>query len=475
MRFVKKARSVRVVLTLWYTALLLSALVIFCGSVYFYLDHLLGQTLEQELAAEVEWIDRLLALAVKKTGAEISFQGIPLEVQERIAEHTERNPRNYFITITAPDGNVLYGSENLGDEYFAQGDTELGTMVFSSADYVKGGAMRVATLRQEFFTIHVAFPERIIQVVLGHTLSIFGLLAPVVLVLSVVGGWVLAGMLTRPVRQITQRAARITAHNLTERVPRRNVDDELSRLIDTINFMITRLESSFTQMKEFSLNVAHELKTPLTILRGESELALAKPLSPDDSQRLVTMYLEETVRMSHIVDDLLTLAKGEAGQIAMQRKPLYVDELIRELHDDALILSTNKNLSVELKENQRVCVLGDGMRLRQLFRSLVCNAVQYIDPSGTISISCRRVDNDVLVTINDNGIGIPPESLDKIFERFYRVDEARTRVKGGSGLGLSLAKWIAEAHNGKIEVQSTLGEGSSFTVRLPLFSSPASS
>jgi signal transduction histidine kinase len=231
--------------------------------------------------------------------------------------------------------------------------------------------------------------------------------------------------------------------------------------------MIARLESSFSQIREFSLSVAHELRTPLTILKGESELALTRAQTREETERLVTTYLEETVRMSRIVDDLLTLAKADAGQIKIQKEPVELSRLLQDIYEDAVILSSDKPLAVELRHNDQATILGDEARLRQLFRVLLSNAVQYTDAGGSVFISSRRQGKEVHVDIEDTGIGIPPGALDKIFQRFYRVDEARTRVKGGSGLGLSIAQWIATAHNGSVSVRSTLGKGSCFTVTLP--------
>ncbi len=172
--------------------------------------------------------------------------------------------------------------------------------------------------------------------------------------------------------------------------------------------------------------------------------------------------------MSRIVEDLLMLAKADAGQIVLERKRVAMDSLMRDLFEDAQILGATKGLRIELQRNDPAMVSGDSLRLRQLFRSLLSNAVHYTDENGSIRIA-SRVDGPSLFTeIEDTGIGIPAESLDRIFERFYRVDVARTRVQGGSGLGLAISKWIAEAHGGTISVHSTPGRGSTFTVRLPL-------
>ena len=174
--------------------------------------------------------------------------------------------------------------------------------------------------------------------------------------------------------------------------------------------------------------------------------------------------------MSRIVEDLLTLAKADAGQLLIEQEHVRMENLVRDLHEDAQILGATKDVQIELTGNEPAAVLGDPLRLRQLFRAIISNAVQYTDRGGTIRISSRVSGSDLLVAIDDTGVGIPAESLDKIFLRFYRVETARSRARGGSGLGLAIAKWIAEAHHGSISVRSTPGKGSCFTVSLPIVS-----
>jgi signal transduction histidine kinase len=219
------------------------------------------------------------------------------------------------------------------------------------------------------------------------------------------------------------------------------------------------------------MNVAHELRTPLTILKGESELALTKTLSREETQQLITTYLEETVRLSRIVDDLLTLAKADTGQLVLERKPLALNRLLEELYEDALVLSSEKHLTTTLERNDPAVVIGDALRLRQVFRNLVMNAVQYTKPGGSIRLTSQCLDRYVEVRIDDTGIGIPTDSLEKIFEPFYRVDSSRPDGRNASGLGLAIARWLVELHGGSIRVKSTVGTGSSFTVVLPRSSS----
>jgi len=463
----QRIRSTRFVLTLWYSIILLAAFILFGAGVYVYLRHVEEAGLEQNLVEEIDWISRLVDLERSRIDV-WTLSDLSNDVGQRIVAHYNVNPRNYDVVLAFVNGTILYRSPS-GRSFLVSGtilppDRTLLQSVTSPDREV----YRVALRRTDPFIIQVAYSETATETVLGHLLSIFGVLMPVVLFVAFAGGWIMAGMVLRPIGQITRLADRISAKNLSERIPQRDVPDELGQLITTINRMIARLESSFSQIREFSLSVAHELRTPLTILKGESELALARALTREETERLVTTYLEETVRMSRIVDDLLTLAKADAGQIKIQKEAVELSRLLRDIHEDAVILSSDKPLSVELRRNDQVTVLGDEARLRQLFRVLLSNAVQYTDPGGSVSISSRRTGGEVHIDIEDTGIGIPQDALDKVFQRFYRVDEARTRVKGGSGLGLSIAQWIANAHSGSVSVRSAVGKGSCFTVTLPV-------
>ena len=463
----QRIRSTRFVLTLWYSIILLAAFILFGAGVYVYLRHVEEAGLEQNLVEEIDWISRLVDLERSRIDV-WTLSDLSNDVGQRIVAHYNVNPRNYDVVLAFVNGTILYRSPS-GRSFLVSGtilppDRTLLQSVTSPDKEV----YRVALRRTDPFIIQVAYSETATETVLGHLLSIFGVLMPVVLFVAFAGGWIMAGMVLRPIGQITRLADRISAKNLSERIPQRDVPDELGQLITTINRMIARLESSFSQIREFSLSVAHELRTPLTILKGESELALARALTREETERLVTTYLEETVRMSRIVDDLLTLAKADAGQIKIQKEAVELSRLLRDIHEDAVILSSDKPLNVELRRNDQVTVLGDEARLRQLFRVLLSNAVQYTDPGGSVSISSRRAGGEVHIDIEDTGIGIPQDALDKVFQRFYRVDEARTRVKGGSGLGLSIAQWIANAHSGSVSVRSAVGKGSCFTVTLPV-------
>ncbi|HTY00648.1 MAG TPA: ATP-binding protein [Bacteroidota bacterium] len=467
MRIPPRFRSTRFVLTFWYTVLLLAAFAVFGTGVYLYLRHMEEAELERNLLEEVDWVSRLVDLERHRIDFFAPFDALSTNVEDQIIAHYQENPRNYTVRLTTIYGRVLYQSP--------QGVTGLvsalalppeQTVVQTIRD-AHGGSLRVASRRTDPFVVQIAYSEQEMTTVMRHLMSIFAFLVPVVLFVSISGGWFMAGMILHPVSQITNLANKISAEHLDQRIPEREVPDEFGNLIATINRMFGRLQKSFAETREFSLSVAHELKTPLTILKGESELALTHPLTQKEMQELAATYLDETVRLSHIVDDLLTLAKADSAQIAISHSPVELQALVNDIVDDAQILSTDKGLQVELRVNEPAVVMGDELRLRQLLRILVSNAVQYTDAGGSISISSIVRNGEARISIADTGIGIASEHVTRIFERFYRVDEARSRAKGGSGLGLAIAKWIVEAHKGGIEVESSPGKGSVFTVKIP--------
>jgi heavy metal sensor kinase len=468
MKLPRTVKSTRFVLTFWYSFILLAAFALFGTSVYLYFRHTEEAELERNLLEEVDWISRLVELERNRLDFFTPLEALSYNVEQQIVAHYRSNPRNYSVILTTIAGTILYESAGGHTGLLPASALPPDRTIVQSIHGLDGTSIRAASRRTDPFVVQVAYSEQETNLVLNHLLSIFGILVPVVLFVAITGGWIMSGMVLRPISQITHLADRISAENLSERIPERDVPDELGSLILTINKMFARLQTSFAQIREFSLSVAHELKTPLTILKGESELALMRPLSPEETQTLATTYLEETIRMSRIVDDLLTLARADAAQITIQHEPVGLSAIIEDLVEDATMLSTNKSLVVTLGRNDAATVMGDAARLRQLFRILVTNAVQYTDPGGSLAITSEVRGASVWISVSDTGMGIPAQHLSRIFERFYRVDEARSRMKGGSGLGLAIAKWITEAHHGTIRVESTTGKGSIFVVELPL-------
>jgi len=276
-----------------------------------------------------------------------------------------------------------------------------------------------------------------------------------------------------PVEAIARTASDIEAQNLSERLPLRGTGDELDQLSATLNAMLARLEDSFRHITQFTADASHELRTPLTVMKGETELALRRPREAADYTIVLESNLEEIDRMTRIVDELLFLSRADMGEVKMERLPVKLESLLEDIHRQASLLGQERDVQVVLGLTAPAVVLGDELRLRELFLNLVDNAVKYSRPGGSVDISLLTESDQAKVIVADQGIGISREDQKRIFDRFYRADDARAHTKKGTGLGLAICAWIVESHHGRIEVQSELHKGSTFTVTLPLASASA--
>ena len=286
--------------------------------------------------------------------------------------------------------------------------------------------------------------------------------------LGLLGGWWLTRRALAPVKKLTDAATKIHERNLREPLPRTGNGDELDQLTKVFNDTLARLDDSFHRIREFTLHASHELKTPLTVLCGEAETVLRdESLSATERDRAASL-LDELRRLARIVDGLTLLAKADAGQVALKLEPLRFDELVREAYADAQILAEPQGIQVELAACEEIIVRGDRHRLRQLLLNLADNAVKYNQPRGRVTMHLHRANGAAEFTIANTGPRIPPESLPRIFDRFYRGDAAHSQTVEGSGLGLSIAQWIVSAHHGTIQIESAPAKLTTVTVRLPL-------
>jgi signal transduction histidine kinase len=286
--------------------------------------------------------------------------------------------------------------------------------------------------------------------------------------IALAGGWWMMRRALAPVTDLTGAMEKIHDKNLGEKIPRTGNGDELDRLTEVFNAMTARLDDSFRHIREFTLHASHELKTPLTVLHGEIETDLGdEKLSAPHREKLASQ-LDEIQRLAKIVDGLTLLTKADAGQVALKFELLALDEIVREVFEDAQILGRPMRLSVSLVVCEPAKISGDRHRLRQLLLNLADNAVKYNQPDGKIEISLRRTGDRAELKISNTGAGIPPETLPRVFDRFFRGDTAQGSTTDGCGLGLSIAHWIATAHRGEISLTSVPGKMTEATVKLPV-------
>jgi heavy metal sensor kinase len=456
--------SIKFRFTLWYLlvlAVLLSALSV---GVYFYLSRSLYRNLDDSLELRSTQLRSIPAIL------DSIRQG---EFQEELGEIVIL----YFYT-----GNQLVEvsprgiSIPLGHEFISQAIA--GTSSFTTIQTEEGEGMRLLAVPVNLSmpgpppgiqpaTLVIARSTKHIDQALAGLVRTLIIAVPLALALAAGGGIFLARRALKPVDKIAQTAQEIEESDLSQRI-NVNTKDELGRLAATLNEMIGRLEKAFQRQKQFTSDASHELRTPLAVIEAESSLALQKERPSSDYRQSLETISQESRRMSSLINQLLTLARADAGKEQWNFTEVDIGKLITDLSADVEVLCQEKGLSFKLGQTQDLVVKGDEARLRELFMNLLDNAIRYTPSPGTVSVSLRREGQMAAVATMDTGIGIPAEDIPFIFERFYRVDKSRSRTEGGSGLGLAICQHIAEIHGGKIEVESQVGTGSTFSVWLPL-------
>ncbi|MGH7197734.1 MAG: ATP-binding protein [Candidatus Omnitrophota bacterium] len=301
---------------------------------------------------------------------------------------------------------------------------------------------------------------------------LFILIPSIVFVTSLVG-WFLATMALRPVGKMITKAQNIRPARLDERVEVPQTSDELQRLAETFNDMLSRLERAFNRMRQFSAAASHELRTPLTVMKGELEVALRKPRDAQEYKRVLDTQLEAIDELVGIVEQLLALARSEEGDAAVEWRPVELGALVEEARQDWRSIAEKKNVELSFRENGKIWVRGEKGLLKRLVSNLLDNAIKHTPLGGRVTVVVEGTSRDARLIVKDTGPGIPPEELPAIFDKFFSRHPAgeQTSPSGGIGLGLGLCRWIAEAHQGRIEVSSAPGQGAAFTLFLPRYAS----
>jgi len=302
-----------------------------------------------------------------------------------------------------------------------------------------------------------------------------GWLVPITIALASAGGYFLARKNLAPVADMTRRADRISESTLHDRLAVQNPADELGRLAATLNRLLDRLDLAFERQRRFIADASHELRTPLAILQGESEVALASPSrTPEEYRESLSALQHEARRLARIVEDMFTLSRADAGQYPVNSRPLYLDEVVADCAHSVRTLAAAKSIALEVESGGELLFSGDESLLSRMLLNLLDNAIKYTPGGGKVAVAVRATVAGAQITVTDSGPGIPREFQSRIFERFFRVDQARTRAHsppggsaGGAGLGLSIAKWIAEAHGGALHLTRSDPGGTVFSVMLP--------
>jgi heavy metal sensor kinase len=462
-------RSIRFRLIIWYAGLLTGVFLLF-GIVLFqvlrgYLEHSLAQT----LIRRSEQIAVSLLDGVDKTGERY----VADQITARYA------PENYdrFIRITRPDGGVLYASGRT-TSFDPSGlhplavNTVHGDLVQKVV--LDDGSRLLVTVKVfqssegHRFLIESGGPMAPIETILSHLFFSLLIGVPLLGLVAVGGGLFLVSRALAPVVQIARSAEHITLHNLNERLPLTNTGDELEHLSLALNRMIVRLNEAFEQNRRFLADASHELRTPLAALRGEMESVVEQARALPELRDRAGSALEEVDRLAKIVDALFAISRLDAGESQQEWERFDLAPLAASTTEQMSLLAEDKGIAVACNVQGKVSVDGDRARIKQVVVNLLDNAIKYTPPGGTINLNVHARGAKAVLEVVDTGMGIPASALPHIFERFYRVDQARSRDAGGAGLGLAIVKSICAAHGGKVEVESAEGKGSQFTVELPL-------
>jgi heavy metal sensor kinase len=389
-----------------------------------------------------------------------------------------------FLIITAHDGSLLFASSDARALTFQQVE-HLRRLASAPVSGRATGVVRlepdgpkilyavhdVTEAGPQFGAILAGANVRSAELGPDQLLSTFALILPLALVAALLMGTWIASRALGAVDQIITEVREITdGRSLHRRLAEPLVQDELGRLAETLNQMMTRLERSFAALRRFTADASHELKTPLTVLRAGVERAITTPNLPQETLAVLEETLQEIKRMTELVDALLTLARADEGIAPLHREPVDLRDIVQEVQETGELLAEEAGVTMEVATpGEPMVVSVDASRIRQLILNLVTNAVKYTPAGGNVRMQLGAANGRVALSVADTGIGIAPGDLPHIFDRFWRADSARTRTgeRPGAGLGLAICKWIAEAHGGQIDVVSRPGRGTTFTVTLP--------
>ena len=451
--------SIRLRLTAWYAVALAVMLVVYASATYIAVRHEFLEQLDDQLRDDFETAGELLARTP---------EGRVAWTRDRHEDPDSADARVY--EVWSPRGEQLHRS-GASVALPAAGLASIGSSYRYETVVANGERWRTLaapiTIGGHADVLRVSRSEERERRQLWEILVVLVLGFPLVVVLAAAGGYVLARRALSPIDHLASEARRITAERLHERLTSPNRTDEIGRLTAVINETFARLEASFDQLRRFTADASHELRTPLALVRGIGEAAVAERRTVSEYEEAIGSMLEEVDRMTNLVNTLLRLSYGDAGTIRLTRQSTDLGRLVREVASSLGILAEERNQKLTLDVTEPVSVLADRLVLREAVTNVLDNAIKYSSAGSTIAVRVQRVGDRALVAIADEGPGIPPEHRDRIFHRFFRVDEARSRDRGGAGLGLAIAKWAVDIHGGQITVQERPGGGSEFRIVLP--------
>ncbi len=463
MRF--RPRNVRSRLTLWYVLVLGSLLALYAGVASLFLFLSLREDFDHNLLEDLETVEG--TLTKEPNGLVSLHSNHPDAAEPRIG---------HYIEVWSPEGSLLFRSAVLQNQAMGgpPGPNEgLRDPTPSTTRLPNGARIRLVSsvyhVEDQRVVLRVAYSEDGLWGELREFGVVLLLGFPIALLLAGVGGYALAQKALAPIDRMAIQTQKISAERLTDRLSVENPDDELGKLASVFNAMLARLQAAFDQLRRFTADASHELRTPLTAIRSVGEVALQEQKSPAEYRDVIGSMLEEVDRLTRLVESLLTLSRADAGHVQLQRMDISLLALTREASSMVEVLAEEKGQKMDIDGDAGLIVSVDRLVLRQGIVNLLDNAIKYSPRNTRILVRVGfGAAGQASLDITDEGPGIPSEHQPYVFDRFYRVDQARTREWGGTGLGLAITRWAIEAHGGEIDLTSKHGTGTTFHVSLPL-------
>jgi heavy metal sensor kinase len=466
-----KALSIRTRLTLFYSAMLTVILAIF-GFLFY---DALGYVMESRLTAELK--QRVVFLTAFQR-LQASESRLVFNANDREEAYRVHSAARYYQVFQLPSGTLLVQSQELellGARFSPEevralaGAQEFMDLQLENERFRFHNAV-IAGNNANSFLVRVGIPLTPADDARSGFLRSLLFLTPLGILVSALAGWQMARRALNPLMELAAAARKIDIEKIQQRLPIRGAGDEVDEVATAFNETLARLENSVGQMKQFTASISHELRTPLTTLRGETEIALLQASSVEEYKRVLASQLEEFDKLSHMINQLLILASAEAGEIQWREQSVDLSALVGSLVDQLEPVATAKKITLETNTQPNINVRGDASWIERVILNLLDNSIKFTPNGGHVRVSVRSENGEAALRVEDTGIGIQPESLPHIFERFYRAEPSRSKQIEGVGLGLALVKWIVDRHRGRIHAQSQPGKGSCFAVWLPLAS-----
>ncbi|QTL97746.1 HAMP domain-containing protein [Iocasia frigidifontis] len=451
---------IKVRLTFWYIIILALVLIIFSGALHLSMKNYIIDRVRNQLQIQAEMVLEEAKEEEEEDYDEIFSDELEEELEEMVYKDIIRAFYNQAGELVLGENieNVTPKIINPSQSKFlirGNGDDFVVVTVETKDKQGNIGYLRLASSLAD----EVATLNRLI------TILIFGI--PLTLLLASGGGYFLAYKALKPIDQISRTAQAISHSNLSKRIIAENDNDEIGRLTAILNDLLDRLEEAFSREKRFTSDASHELRTPIAIIRAHSEENLKEGRSLKECQHALEIIQKQTDYMSHLVGQLLLLARSDTKELSIENENLDLTELLEIVVEEMQELALRKGINLAMNIEQGLAIYGDQSMLTQLLINFLDNAIKYTPGGGKIYISAKVQNNQIKIVIKDTGIGISKEDQAYIFDRFYRADKSRSRASGGSGLGLSICQWIVKIHHGSIKIESEVNQGSTFTIFLP--------